>query len=50
MISLYYYELVGKFKDHEGKNTLMIDSFVLNKVLDKIKEIVATEKFDDFKI
>ena len=49
MISLYYYELVGKVKKHEGKNTLMIDSYVVDKVLDKIKETVAIEKFDDFK-
>ena len=38
-----------KLKKHEGKNTLMIYSYVLDKVLDKIKETVAIEKFDDFK-
>ena len=50
MMSLSYHELVGKIKEHEGKNTLMIDSYVLDKVLDKIKEIVVIEKFDDFKV
>ena len=47
MLSLYYHELMGKVKIYEVKKFLMIDGYVLNKVLDKIKEIIGIKKFDD---
>ena len=28
----------------------MIDVYIINKVLDKIKKLIGTEKFDDIKI
>ena len=39
-----------KVKEHEGKKYLMADEYVLDKVLDNIKEIIGIEKFDDTKI
>ena len=50
ILSLCYHELMGKFKEHEGKKHSMIDDSVPNKVLDKTKEIIGIEKFDDIKI
>ena len=50
MLSLYFYKLMGKIKEHEEKNYLMIDDYMVDKVLDKIKEIVGIEKIDDTKI
>ena len=35
---------------HEGKKYLMVDDYVLNKLLDQIKEIISTEQFDNTKI
>ena len=39
-----------KDKQHEGKNYWMIHDYMLHKVLDGIKEIISTEKFDDTKL
>ena len=39
-----------KVKEHEGKKYLMADEYVLDKVLDNIKEIIGIEKFDDTEI
>ena len=50
MLSLYYHELMGKVKIYEVKKFLMIDGYVLNKVLDKIKETIGIKKFDDTKV
>ena len=50
MLSLYYHELIGKVKQHEGKKYLMIHDYVLDKVLDKIKEIIGIEKIDNTEI
>ena len=50
MLSLYYHELMGKINEHEGKKYLMVDNWILHKVLNKIKEITSIEKFDDTKI
>ena len=50
ILSLYYHELMGKVKIYEVKKFLMIDGYVLNKVLDKIKEIIGIKKFDDTKV
>ena len=49
MLSLYYHEIMGKVKKHEGKKCLKITDYVLNKVLDKIKEVIDIEKFNDTK-
>ena len=34
----------------KGKKYLIFDDYELNKVLEKIKEIIGIEKFDDNKI
>ena len=44
MLSLYFDKLMGKIKEHERKKYLMIDGYMLNKVLDKIKEIITIQK------
>ena len=31
MLSLHYYELLGKIKEHEGKKYLMVDNYILDK-------------------
>ena len=43
-LGLYYCELIGKIKD------LMIDDYMLDNILDKIKAMINIEKFDDSKI
>ena len=50
MLSLYYHELMGKINKHEGKKYLMVDNWILDKVLNKIKGTTSIEKFDDTKI
>ena len=50
ILSLHYHELIEKIEDHEGKNYLMVDDYILNKVLDKIKEIIGVKKFHNTKI
>ena len=49
MLALYYHELMEKIEDYQGKKYLMIGD-ILNKVLEKIVEIICIEKFDDTKI
>ena len=44
ILSMYYHELMGKVKKYEVKKFLEIDGYVLNKVLDKIKEIIRNNK------
>ena len=41
---------MGRIKEHEGKKHLMVDDYVLDKILDKIKEIIDIEEFDNAKI
>ena len=41
---------MGKIKELEEKNYLMIDYHMVDKVLGKIKEIIGIEKIDDAKI
>ena len=41
ILSLYYHELLGKIEEHEGKNYLMVDDYMLDKVLDKIKKMTG---------
>ena len=36
-----------KIEEHKLKKYLMVDDYILNKVLHKIKEIIVIEKFDD---
>ena len=50
MLSLHYHELMGKIQKHEGKTYLMVDDYMLGRVLDKIKETIGIEKFDDTRI
>ena len=50
MLSLYYHKLMAKAKEHGGKKHLMIDDYVLDKVLDKIKEILSIEEFGNTRI
>ena len=49
MLGLYYHELMEKIEHYQGKKYLMIGD-ILNKVLEKIVEIICIEKFDDTKI
>ena len=44
MLSLYFDKFMGKIKEHERKKHLIIDGYMLNKVLDKIKEIITIQK------
>ena len=37
MLNLHYYELMGKIKEHEGKKHLIVDYYMLDEILDKIK-------------
>ena len=41
MLSLYYHELIGEIKKNEGKKYLMINDYMQEKVLDKIKETIV---------
>ena len=49
ILSLYYHKLIGKNEEHEGKKYLMVDDYIVNKVLDKIKKIIGIEHFDILK-
>ena len=37
MLSLCCHELMGNIQDHGGKKYLMVNDYVLDKVLDRIK-------------
>ena len=50
MLSLYFYKLMERIEEHEEKKYLMVDEYVLNKVSDKITEIISIEKCDETKI
>ena len=50
VLSLHYHELMEKIKEHEGKTYLMVYDYMLDKVLDTIKEIIGVVKFHDTKI
>lgn len=49
MLSLSYHELIGITEEHEEKK-IMVDDYMLHKVLDKLKKIIDIKKFDDTKI
>ena len=50
MLSLYFHELIEKTDDHKQKNCLMVNDYVLDKVLDKTKETKGIAIFVDTKI
>ena len=50
MLHLHYRELIGRIEEHKGKKYLMVDDYVLDKVLNKIKKIIGIGRFDDTKI
>ena len=50
ILTLYYHELMRKNEEHKGKKYLTDDDYILDKVLDKIKEKVRIVRFDDTKI
>ena len=37
-LSLHYHELMGKIEECEGKRYLMVNDYLLNKLLDEIKK------------
>ena len=41
---------MGKIEEHEEKRYMMVDNYMLNKALDKTKNIIGIQKFDDTKI
>ena len=50
ILLLHYHLLMGRIEEHEGSKHLMGDEYMLDKVLDKIKEIIGIQKVDDTKI
>ena len=40
ILSFQNHELMGKIEEHEGKKYSMADDHIINKVLNKIKEII----------
>ena len=51
ILILHYRELLGIIEEHEVKKIyLIVDGYILNIVLDKIKETIDVDKFDDTKI
>ena len=49
MSSLYFYKLIGKTEELEGRKYLVVDHCMVDKVLDRIKEIIDIEKLDNTK-
>ena len=45
MLGLHYHKLRERIEEPEGKIYLMVDDYMPDKVLDKIKEIIGTELF-----
>ena len=41
---------MGKIEEYEEKKYLMADDYMLHEALDKIKNIIGIEKFDDANI
>ena len=50
MLSLHHHQLMGKIEEHEGKKYFIVDDYMIDKILDKIKEIIGVEKFNDTNI
>ena len=49
MLSSHYHELIEKIEQYEKKIYLMIDVYMLDKVSNKIKEIINADNFDSTK-
>ena len=49
MLSFYLYKLTENIETYEGK-ILMVDEYMVDEVLHKIKEIISIEKLGDTKI
>ena len=47
MLILHYHELMQEIEEHERKNYLIVDDYIPDKVINKIKEIIGIRKFDD---
>ena len=45
MLGLHYHKLRERIEEPEGKIYLMVDDYMLDKVLDKIKELIGNKKF-----
>ena len=45
MFSLYYHELKGNLKEHEGKKYLMVDDYVLTDEFDNTKFLIDTDDY-----
>ena len=50
VLSLHYHELMGKIQEHEEEIYLMVNYYMLDKVLEKIKETTGIIELDDTKI
>ena len=50
LLSLYSHELLEKIEEHEEKSFLIVDNYMLEKLLEKIKEIIGIDQFDDTKV
>ena len=50
IVSCYYHKLTGKIEEQERKKYMMVNDYMLYKVLYKIKYRIGIEKFDDTKI
>ena len=50
MSSLHYRELTREIKYHERDKYLMVDDYMVDKILERIKEITNIEEFDKTKI
>ena len=50
ILSLHYNKLKGKIEKKKGERHFIACHFILNKVLDKIKEMIGIKKYADTKI
>ena len=50
ILSLHYNKLKGKIEKKKGERYFIACHFILNKVLDKIKEMIGIKKYADTKI
>ena len=41
---------MGKIEEHDGKNYLVFDDFMLDKLLFKAEDVIGKGKFEDTKI
>ena len=50
ILPLHYPQLMEKFQEHEEKKYLMVNDYMLDKIVEKTKETIAIVKFDDTEI